>query len=340
MSFVLDDGPDDLAAADLPLHALVNGTDVDMVDLHHAGHATLHARLVWAMLLLMISSQVGLVYWRRASPRSFRRATLLGAWLAVPLVALFAHAFFLLLGLWILFTVIAARLVRRAMRVPLDRFTPRDVYSFFLAVFRLSQAIAGAGYVVLCVEFLMPSLVPFAGALAWLALQLIGYGLYFGLLTRDVAELCTDMMSLTLGYGSVPSRGRGKGKQADDDDAAADSALPRRALVSNVCGICALPLLPIRDAAAAATAADDDPIVTLTCQHRYHEACVRGWTLVGKKNTCPACGEKVQYEQLNVHPWQRTSELWATCLDAMGLIAVWNPLIILGVQALIWTFDR
>ncbi len=330
----------DLAESELPLHARANNNhSLSPAEAQHAGHATLHARLVWAMLALMLASQVGLVHWRRASPRSFRRATLLGAWLAVPLVAAFAHAFLLLLALWLVFTLVAARLVRRAMRVPLDRLTPRDVYAFFLAVFRLSQLIAGAGYVILMVEFLLPSLVPFAGAVAWLALQLIGYGLYFGLLTRDTAEFCTDAMSLSLGYGVVPSRGA-KSKQTDDDDDAA--ALPRRALTSNVCGICALPLLPIRDAAVVAGGGGDadDPIVTLACGHRYHEACVRGWTLVGKKNTCPACGEKVQYERLNVHPWQRTSELWATCLDAMGLIAVWNPLIILSVQALIWTFDR
>jgi hypothetical protein len=50
---------------------------------------------------------------------------------------------------------------------------------------------------------------------------------------------------------------------------------------------------------------------------------------VGKKAVCAACGEKAQYDEVAIHPWQRTSVLWAQCLDAMGLLIVWNPLIIL-----------
>ena len=31
----------------------------------------------------------------------------------------------------------------------------------------------------------------------------------------------------------------------------------------------------------------------LTCGHEFHEFCVRGWCIVGKKQTCPWCHEKV-----------------------------------------------
>ena len=33
--------------------------------------------------------------------------------------------------------------------------------------------------------------------------------------------------------------------------------------------------------------------VSLGCGHSFHDFCVRGWTIVGKKETCPYCGEKV-----------------------------------------------
>ncbi len=33
--------------------------------------------------------------------------------------------------------------------------------------------------------------------------------------------------------------------------------------------------------------------VSLSCGHAFHDFCVRGWTIVGKKETCPYCGEKV-----------------------------------------------
>ena len=31
----------------------------------------------------------------------------------------------------------------------------------------------------------------------------------------------------------------------------------------------------------------------LTCSHEFHEFCIRGWCIVGKKETCPWCHEKV-----------------------------------------------
>lgn len=30
----------------------------------------------------------------------------------------------------------------------------------------------------------------------------------------------------------------------------------------------------------------------LSCKHVFHEHCIRGWALVGKKDTCPLCNEK------------------------------------------------
>lgn len=36
-----------------------------------------------------------------------------------------------------------------------------------------------------------------------------------------------------------------------------------------------------------------NPVIELGCKHKYHEFCIKGWTIVGKKDTCPACKEKV-----------------------------------------------
>jgi RING finger protein 121 len=321
---------DELQADELPHHN-VNASRL------HDNHARLHSQLMAAILIFLVFSQLLLVFWRSRSPRTFRRATLVGAWLAVPCIALSTH-WWLAGALWLAYTLAGGRLVRRALRVPLDRSTPRDVYAFFLFVFRLSQAVASAGYLVLCVEFLVPALLPMFGSVAWMALQLIAFGLYFGMLGRDTAELCADRMALTLGYGA-------KLKDDGDDDSA---ALPRRMATSNACAICALPLINIDrggetssgGSSSSSSAADEDNVVTLSCKHRYHEMCLRGWTIVGKKAVCAACGEKAQYDDVAIHPWQRTSVLWAQCLDAMGLLIVWNPLIILSMQAMIVWADR
>ena len=37
----------------------------------------------------------------------------------------------------------------------------------------------------------------------------------------------------------------------------------------------------------------DEKIYELKCGHKYHEACIRGWAIIGKKDSCPYCNEKV-----------------------------------------------
>jgi hypothetical protein len=80
----------------------------------HASHAGLHTRLLLLVLFLLVASQAALVAWRTRSPRTFRRATLVGAWLAVPCVAMTTH-WWLAGALWLAYTLAAARLVRRAL---------------------------------------------------------------------------------------------------------------------------------------------------------------------------------------------------------------------------------
>ena len=35
----------------------------------------------------------------------------------------------------------------------------------------------------------------------------------------------------------------------------------------------------------------------------FHEWCLRGWVIIGKKNTCPSCREKVNLQQFKTNPY-------------------------------------
>jgi RING finger protein 121 len=51
--------------------------------------------------------------------------------------------------------------------------------------------------------------------------------------------------------------------------------------------------------------------VQLDCKHCFHDLCVRGWTMVGKKDTCPACSEKVDLKALySDRPWETRNLTW------------------------------
>jgi len=36
---------------------------------------------------------------------------------------------------------------------------------------------------------------------------------------------------------------------------------------------------------------------------RFHEFCIRGWCIVGKKQTCPYCKEKVDLKKMFCNPY-------------------------------------
>ena len=57
--------------------------------------------------------------------------------------------------------------------------------------------------------------------------------------------------------------------------------------------------------------AKNEKTVQLTCKHLFHDQCIRGWTLVGKKDTCPVCLEKVDLRALYAdRPWDTRNLTW------------------------------
>ncbi|PRP85411.1 RING finger protein [Planoprotostelium fungivorum] len=81
----------------------------------------------------------------------------------------------------------------------------------------------------------------------------------------------------------------------------------------------------------------EDEITSLSCNHVFHQWCINGWTMIGKKNTCPYCSEKVEIHHRN--PWEKTGQLWSQLLDLMRTLIVWNPMILYGLQILIGWLD-
>lgn len=79
--------------------------------------------------------------------------------------------------------------------------------------------------------------------------------------------------------------------------------------------------------------------VQLSCRHCFHDLCINGWTLVGKKDTCPLCGEKVDMRALKAsRPWDTRNLAWIQMLDAIRYMVVWNPIIFTAFSAFFHIF--
>lgn len=74
----------------------------------------------------------------------------------------------------------------------------------------------------------------------------------------------------------------------------------------------------------------------LSCNHVFHEFCIRGWCIVGKKQTCPFCNEKVDLKRMVNNFWEKPHLLYGQLLDWVRWLVCWQPLIYFLVQGINW----
>lgn len=281
----------------------------------HKGHEAMHMEMVLILFSTLIVAQVLLVKWKKHYYKSFMTVTLVGMWL-IPLYFNVQLKFWRMLCAWALFSVLTGFIVFKSTRKPVAPSTPRLVYKWFLLVHKVTYGLGILGYVIVCMTMLGMNLM-FAikpDTAMEFGVTVLFYGLYFGVLGRDFAEICADKIASKLGYTS-------KG------------GLPSRSLETNICAVCGQELVLRSDEDE-----DDGPEKTykLTCGHLFHEFCIRGWCIVGKKQTCPYCKEKVDLKRMFCNPWERPHVLFGQLLDWIRYLVVWQPIIIVVVQIIIY----
>ena len=271
------------------------------------------------MLLVIIASQAALVLWKRYHVTSFDRMALLGLWL-IPCAWSLYGAYWRMLAVWAAYSAVTGWVMLKAVRRQVDRRTPRLVYQYFYACYRLCYSCAFTGYILLMAEFLGVSLLlpDWMTPVAPTGFVLLFYGLYYGVVSRDLCQLCSQALAVNLGY------------------VAAKGEMPSKSLPSNTCAICDHQLhssVRLTDQQSKA----DEPVITTQCGHSFHVYCLRGWALVGKNSICPCCHEKVELRPLlGPNPWEQTTLAWGTLLDGLRYMIVWNPIILLISQAVLY----
>lgn len=287
---------------------------MDAIREKHKGHGAMHLEMVLILISTIIVSQIALVQWRNRYPRSYNMATLAGMWI-VPLGFSLYHHWWRFLLTWIIFTVVTAFITHKARKKPLHGSTPRLVYQWFLVVFRISYTIGVFGYILVLLTMMgvnMIFLIRPETAMDF-SLLLMFYGLYYGVMGRDFAEICSDTMASTIGYYTR-------------------SGMPTKQLSPDVCAVCGQVLVLPEDEFDEKT----ERVYKLSCFHTFHEMCIRGWCIVGKKQTCPYCKEKVDLKRMFKSPWERPHIMYGQLLDWIRYLVAWQPVILFIVQGINW----
>ncbi|KFM78190.1 RING finger protein 121, partial [Stegodyphus mimosarum] len=259
----------------------------------HKGHESMHAWMILILLITVVVSQVLLVEWKKRYNRSYQRVSLLAMWL-IPVIISVNHGWIRFIITWAIFTLLTCIVISRALQKPIAGMTPRLVYKWFYLIYMISYGLGVVGYIIVLLTLLGVNLMFRSLPQPWMdcGLMCLFYGLYYGVLGRDISEIITDKMAATIGYYTT-------------------SGIPDRQLEPNICAVCGNVIL-VQDNSTAIV----EKTYNLTCGHTFHEFCIRGWCIVGKKQTCPYCKEKVDLKRMfcNPYPLHCDSELFKVFL--------------------------
>ncbi|KAG5446241.1 RING finger protein 121 [Clonorchis sinensis] len=272
----------------------------------HRGHEEMHLEMFVIAMVSLFVCQLLLMTWKKYHYRTYQLATLIGMWTVPFMYSLFAK-FPRFIAIWFLFSLVTGSMLYMASKRRISTSTPRRVYRWFLLIHNISYALGIGGYVLLMLTifqlnlvFLLPT-----GMAMDASLLALFYGIYYGVISRDFAEVCTDKLAAQIGY-HVPQ------------------GMPVRRLDPTVCSICTYPL----------ESTDNEKIHRLNCTHAFHDFCIRGWCIVGKKDMCPYCKEKVNLRKTFTNPWDKPHIFYGKFLDLIRYLVAWQP-VILGVVHLL-----
>ena len=278
--------------------------------------------IFYTVLIVMIVSQSLLVRWRKHHRRSYELVTLIGLWL-VPAIISIQLVFWKFLIVWSAYSIVTGMYLYKCTFADAlwDTSVPKNVYKWFLGVFRTSVYVGLTGYIVLLVDILSGGILLAPLVESGFSLLLIWYGLYFGILTRDCAEVISDRM-----VGNCMKFN-----------------MSRKAASIRDCALCGVELSDsfmnitegIPNENNSSKNDDTTSIQLQSCKHVFHPECIKGWLIVGKKDSCPACNEKVDLRVLCANkPWETRNLSWIQMLDMVRYMIVWQPTIMTGLHFL------
>ncbi|XP_039747958.1 RING finger protein 121 [Pararge aegeria] len=281
----------------------------------HRGHESMHMKMVLILIGTLVVAQVIVVEWKKFHYRSYAFFTMVAMWSIPLLISTFNHSYRFII-VWTIFTLLTTLVIWKSSQKPMSNTTPRMVYKWFYLIYKISCFFMLFGYVVVMLTFLSLNVLFNQKPQVWMdiGLMCLFYGVYFGVLGRDVAEYCSDKMASSIGYYTK-------------------EGMPTRYLENNVCAVCGNKLL---------VEVSEEGVIEntykLPCGHVFHEFCIRGWCIVGKRQTCPYCKEKVDLKQMFTNPWDRPHLLYGQLLDWVRWLVAWQPLVLFLAQGINWFF--
>ncbi|WUR03640.1 RING finger protein 121 [Vairimorpha necatrix] len=226
---------------------------------------------IFSMLIYALVVQTGCVIVKKCSTRFYNILVFLTLMLAPPFILLYT-GFLMFPFLWALFVLPMSVLYYKINKKPLHKNMPRMIFNIFKNLFFITNIgiCALQSFTILSFFFFSSYIVS-----SFLSLLTI---VYFALLSRELVFLFSETMASNTGFYSR-------------------EGIPQRNNNESLCMICT----KVFD--------NSEPIHTLICNHNFHETCIKGWTMIAKKKSCPYCKKGVDLDTFSKDIWYQ-SEIW------------------------------
>ncbi|CAG2164977.1 unnamed protein product [Oppiella nova] len=183
----------------------------------------MHALMLLILIGAIVLAQIGLIYWRKRSFKTYQNVSMIGMWFVPFALSLYNH-WFRFVSIWLAITLVTSALISKPLfnKQLTAGSIPRLIYKWFYLLYSLSSIVAVSGYLLIMATLLGINLL--LGVKPNVPLDfgflLLFYGIYYGVLTRDFTDFLVDLLAANIGYYQ-PS-----------------SSLPSKQLKSSVCAIC------------------------------------------------------------------------------------------------------
>ncbi|XP_069362369.1 E3 ubiquitin ligase Rnf121 isoform X2 [Maniola hyperantus] len=170
----------------------------------HRGHDSMHMKMVLILIGTLVVAQIIVVEWKKLHYRSYAFFTMVSMWSIPLLISTYNHSYRFII-VWTIFTLLTSLVIWKSSQKPMSNTTPRMVYKWFYLIYKVSCFFMLFGYVVMVLTFLSVNVVFNHRPQSWMdvGLMCMFYGVYFGVLGRDVAEYCTDKMAASIGVSDA-----------------------------------------------------------------------------------------------------------------------------------------
>ncbi|GAU98582.1 hypothetical protein RvY_09710 [Ramazzottius varieornatus] len=293
------------------LHTVEKGSNHEKYHIKHKGHESMHASMFFLLVISLFFAHLGLTIWKKRHFRSYQLVSLVGI-LTVPLFICATHGWYRFVAVWLGFCAITSVVMLKGMQKPMPPSTPRLVYKYFYGVHLVSGFFSLTGYFMLLFGVMGLNILFLVDQKTWfdVGLHLLFYGFYYGVIGRDLADIITDKMVFIMGYHST-------------------EGVPSKILDDRTCALCGNALLVTEGEATVV-----ENTFRISCGHQFHEFCLKGWCIVGKKDTCPYCKERFNRKDIYKNPWDKPHVLLGQYLDILRYLLAWQPLILYADQKL------